>query len=1103
MTRMMKQNSTHGAFSAFVRKLSLAICFLSISAFAFAQSKVTGTVKDSAGEPIIGASVIVEGTTTGTTTAADGTFTLNVPKNAVLAVSYIGYEGVSQAVAPGQTTMNIVLTASNTELDEVVVIGYGTVKRRDLTGAVASVSGEKLAANPVSDVAQALQGKLPGVNVITQDGRPGAEVSVRVRGGGSITQSNNPLFVVDGFPVSSISDIPASEIESIDVLKDASSTAIYGARGANGVILVTTKGAKAGTVKVTYDGYVQVKKVAKQLETLSAQEYVLHNWSYAASRGAANQDAVEKYFGLGSKYGNHYADYANVATHDWTDDLLRTAFTHSHTINVTGGTEKTQAAATFNFIDDQGIKINSDLSRVNASFKIRQPLAKRLHLDVDVRYSESNQNGRESTTSGKGSDVSGAYFYKPIDNPRGGVHYSEVASGFSFGIANIDDTHNPKEMVNNIINKSNSRSFRGSAALSWEIIDGLTARTELSLTRGNSKNRYFDNGYTSGTKSATLSRGESEGLRSVTTINYDFQLGKAHKFSVLVGNEIIENESESSSLSGKGFPATFDFATAMGLIHTATQQFSATNSVGVPNHTTSFFGRINYTLLDRFLLTATMRADGSSKFAPENRWGYFPAAALAWRMSDEAWLKDVDWLSNLKLRVSYGTSGSDNINSNLWRETWKSVGSGSNRLPINGELSAFYRPDGLLANNDLKWETTISRNIGIDYGFLGGRINGALELYWNTTKDLLMAVPVDNTTGYSYQFQNFGQTSNKGIELSVNAVIVDKKDWKFSVGAIYNYNKNNLDELPNTSQYDYSSYWGSSAQIPVNDFMFIEDQPIGIVRGYIAEGFYTTQDFDYVNGQYILKEGTADITKAITATYLHPFDIPKGQTAFPGAPKFRDMNGDGLVNLDDATSLGEVMPKHTGSFSLNLNWKNFDLSGNFTWTAGGKVYNVNAMINASGNEYDGIGRQRPAWYADTYKIYQVDASGDLQFVSTPAELDKLNANAKHHLPYNQSGIVSSKWLEDGSYLRLQTLTLGYSLPKDVVKKIGIDRLRVYFTANNLFTITGYSGVDPEVNAYTSGRTGFMSDLKIFPTMNMDFGAYPRARTFTFGANITF
>ncbi|MBQ8652015.1 MAG: TonB-dependent receptor [Alistipes sp.] len=1103
MTRMMKQNSTHGAFSAFVRKLSLVICFLSISAFAFAQSKVTGTVKDSAGEPIIGASVIVEGTTTGTTTAADGTFTLNVPKNAVLAVSYIGYEGVSQPVAPGQTKVDFVLTAANTELDEVVVIGYGTVKRRDLTGAVASVSGEKLAANPVSDVAQALQGKLPGVNVITQDGRPGAEVAVRVRGGGSITQSNNPLFVVDGFPVSSISDIPASEIESIDVLKDASSTAIYGARGANGVILVTTKGAKAGTVKVTYDGYVQVKKVAKTLETLSAQEYVLHNWSYAASRGSANQDAVEKYFGLGSKYGNHYDDYANVAAHNWTDDVLRTAFTHSHTINVSGGTEKTQAAATLSFVDDQGIKINSDLSRVNASFKIRQQLAKRLHLDFDIRYNERNQNGRESTTSGKGSDVSGAYFYKPIDNPLGGVNYSDVASGFSFGIANIDDFHNPVEMINNIVNKSTSRSFRGSAALSWEIIDGLTARTELSLNRGSSKNRYFDGGYTSGTKSATLSRGESQGMRSLTTINYDFNLGENHKFSVLVGNEIIEQESESSSLSGTGFPDTFDFGTAMGLIHTATQQFSATNSVGVPDHTTSFFGRINYTLFDRFLFTATMRADGSSKFAPDHRWGYFPAGAVAWRLSDEAWLKDVDWLSNLKVRLSYGTSGSDNISSNLWRETWKSLGSGSNRLPINGEFSAFYRPDGLLANNDLKWETTISRNIGVDFGFFNHRLTGALEVYWNTTKDLLMAVPVDNTTGYSYQFQNFGKTSNKGFELSLNAVIVDKKDLKFSVGAIYNYNKNNLDELPNASQYDYSSYWGSSAQVPANDFTFIEGQPIGIVRGYIYEGFYTTSDFNYVDGKYILKEGTADITKAITATYMHPFDIPSGQTAFPGAPKYRDMNGDGLVNLDDATSLGDVMPKHTGSFSLNLNWKNFDLSGNFTWTAGGKVYNVNAMINASGNEYDGIGRQRPDWYADTYKIYTVNSAGDLQFVSTPAELDKLNAGAKYHLPYNQSGIVSSQWLEDGSYLRLQTLTLGYTLPNKVVKKIGIDRIRVYFTANNLFTLTGYSGIDPEVNAYTSGRSGFMSDLRIFPTMNMDFGAYPRARTFTFGANITF
>lgn len=1085
------------------------LCFILIvlvAQNAYAQNKViAGKVTDSKQEPLIGVNVMVKGNKAiGTITNIDGSYQLSVPSDkTVLVFSYIGY--TPQEANVGQNSMiNIILKEDTQALDEVVVIGYGTVKRRDLTGAIASVKGEEIAANPVSNVAQALQGRLPGVNVISQDGRPGATISVRVRGGGSITQSNEPLYVVDGFPVSSIDDIPAADIESIDVLKDASSTAIYGARGANGVILITTKSAQEGRVKVSYDGYVQIKNAVKTLETLSAQEYILHNWSYAASRGSANQDAVEKYFGLGSKYGNHYTDYANIAAHDYTDDVLRTTLSHSHNVNISGGTEKTKVLFTFGYLDDEGIKINSDYNRMNASFKIQQQLTNRLKFDMDVRYTENNLNGRENVTNGKGSNVSGAYRYRPIDNPLGGVSYSEVASGFSFGVANIDDKHNPVELINDIINKSYSRSLRGSAALSWEIIPRLTARTEISITRGSSKSSYYENGYTNGDKRATLTRGISDGLRSVTTLNYNFNIGKSHAFSALLGNEILKSDSESSQISGRGYPNTFDYDTTMGLIHTATTSLSANNNFSVPGRTASFFGRLSYTLNDRYLFTGTFRADGSSKFAPNNRWGYFPAGAFAWRLSEEPFMAGAkNWLSNLKVRLSYGTSGSDNISSNLWRETWSSLSSSSNHTPINGELGSFYRPDGLLANSDLKWETTISRNLGFDFGFLNNQINGSLEIYWNTTEDLLMAVPVDNTTGYSYQFQNFGKTSNRGIELSLNFDVINKGDFRFSIGAIYNYNRNKLDELPNADQYLYSSYWGSSSLVPTNDYMFVEGKAIGLVRGFVSEGFYTVDDFRYENGQYILKKGIPDITKALTATYMHPFNIPNGQTAFPGAAKFRDVDDSGTVDLDDATCLGEVMPRHTGSFQLNFNYKNFDLSGNFNWTAGGKVYNVAAMINASGQEFDGIGAQRTSWVADAYKVYNVNSSGNLYAVTDPHELNVLNANAKYHLPYHQSGITSSEWLEDGSYLRLQTLTLGYTLPNAILNKIHIEKLRLYLTATNLFTITGYSGIDPEVNATPTGQSGFYSNLRVFPTLNMDFGTYPRARTFTLGANMTF
>lgn len=1071
----------------------------------FAQRKITGTVTDNSGEPLIGVTVVPQNSpgNNGTTTDLDGKYSIDVDKNvSTLTFTYVGFLQQNVNIG-GKSTINVQLKEDNIGLDEVVVIGYGTVKRRDLTGAVASVTGKDLTKMPVNNVTEALQGKLPGVNVVSGDGRPDASVSIRVRGGGSITQSNDPLFVVDGFPVSSISDIPASEIESIDVLKDASSTAIYGARGANGVILVTTKKAEGGKVKVSYDGYVQVKHVAKKLETLSAQDYLLQGWSYATSRGEATGDNFAKYYGLGSKYGNHYADYANVKTHNYTDDLLRTAWTHSHNVSVSGGTEKTHFISNVNYISDKGIKINSDLQKFSASFKLQQQLLKNLVLDFDFRYAEDLINGREGVVNGRGSEISGAYRYRPIDNPLGGIDFTEV-QGWGFGIENIDNSHNPYEQVMTITQKNKNRNLRGSAALSWEIIKGLTARSEISLTRSSYTNKYFDGGYGDDIKQATLTRGNGNGVRWLNTINYNFDVNKIHKFTFLLGHELINNTSEYTTLRGVGYPENYDFETTMGMIQNATQTYSSQNVIGVPERTVSFFGRFNYSLLDRYLLTLTMRADGSSKFAPDHRWGYFPAAALAWRLSDEPWMESTkNWLSNLKLRLSIGASGADNISPNLWRETWRSISASNNNMLINGERTPYFAPDGMLANNDLKWETTISRNFGIDYGFIDGRINGSIELYWNTTKDLLMAVPINTTTGYSYQYQNFGQTSNKGFEISVNADIIRTKDFRFNVGAIYNYNRNKIDELTNADNYLYSSYWMSVNTMPNQDYMLREGSAIGVVRGFKSDGWYTLNDFNYTNGQYVLKEGIPDIARTITERYLNPFNIPSGQNAFPGSIKLKDVSGDGQVNMDDATDLGEVLARNTGSFSLNFQYKDWDLSANFNWVLGGKIYNAVAFMNESGQEYNGVGAQKLRFIKDAFKMYNINSNGDLYAVTDPDELASLNAHAKYAVPFHQNGIVTDEFLEDGSYLRLQTLTLGYTLPKNLVKKIHISNMRLYLTATNLFTITGYSGVDPEVNAYTSGRSSFVSNVQIFPTLNMDWGAYPRARTFTLGANITF
>jgi TonB-linked SusC/RagA family outer membrane protein len=1079
---------------------ALATLFLSMLCLtSFAQGHlVTGAVTDANGELMIGVNVSVIGTTNGTITDINGQYSISAPANSKLQFSFIGY---NTKVVPvnNQNKIDVKLVEDAKTLDEVVVIGYGTVKKRDLTGSVASVNNEALIANPVSNVSQALQGRLPGVSVTAQDGRPGAEVSIRVRGGGSITQSNDPLFIVDGFPVGSISDIPSDQIESIDVLKDASSTAIYGARGANGVILVTTKGAKAEKVSVSYSSYMQVKTVAKTLDVLDAQDYVLHTWSYATALGSAYGNSVAQYFGVGSANGNNYAKYAGVKSHDYTDDILRTAIGQNHNLNIAGGNEKTKIAFAANYLDDAGIKINSGYSRFNGSLKVQQQLLPNLKVDFDIRYSEIKTDGKEdSATNGKGSLLSNAYSFRPIDEPFGTGNFA----GFGNGDSNVDQTYNVVDLVNDVIQKNTKNNLRGIASVSWDIIKGLTARTELGLGRTTSENKYYENGLTNSYKYAKLTKGDSWNVRSATTLNYEVQgLGKDHNLSFLLGNEILASKSNSSQITGAGYSASFDFNQAFGKINMtnpALGKDSYSNTIGTPSKTLSFFGRANYSFKGRYLLTGTLRADGSSKFSPNNHWGYFPAGAFAWRISDEPFLESSKgWLDNLKLRLSYGTSGADNIDPSLWKETWT-----TSTITTDGKTSTVYKPAGMLSNPDLKWETTVSRNIGVDFGFWNNRLYGSLDAYWNSTKDLLMEVPIDETTGYSYQFQNIGKTSNKGFELSLGADIIRNKDFTLNVSATYNFNKNNIEELRDDVTAEYGSQWASTATQPNYDYLFRVGSSVGLIRGYKCDGFYKADDFDYNSstGVYTLKSGVADLP-TITGNYPTPIKKATGQNAFPGAIKLHDADGNGVVDTKDVTDLGEVTPQHTGGFNLNMNYKGFDLSAGFAWAIGGKVYNANAMANMYGNKDVSIGANRLAFVKDCYKVYDINTSGDLVAVTDPTALNTLNANAKYGLPYYENGVVLSTFVEDASYLRMNTLTLGYTLPKNLTKKASIQRLRVYVTGGNLFTITGYSGLDPEVNTFSNKSTAANSGK--FPTLGLDWGSYPRARTFTVGLNLEF
>lgn len=1080
-----------------------------------AAKKVTGTVLDEQGQPMIGVTVRLRDGKAGATTDLDGKFSIEVPQNSVLVFSYIGYQEYTLTVG-NQNNYIINMVSENAALDEVVVIGYQTIKRKDLTGSVASVRGEDVATMPVANVAQALQGKLPGVNVTTQDGRPDATVSIRVRGGGSISQSNDPLILVDGITVKSLDDIPSDQVESIDVLKDASSTAIYGARGANGVILVTTKGAKEGKVSVSYNGYVKFNTPTKYLDTLDPYDYLSFVWGNAAALGDAYRVSFEKLYGLGSYAGNNAGgidSYRNVPNQDIQKDVYNSSVSHNHDLTITGGNDKTRMLFSANYMDEEGMKINSYARRASFNFKINQKITKNLDVSFDARYSDRRTMGDEKTTNGSGSILSSSYRFRPIatSDILGDLDAMREGNMEMYGRQSTWDRYSPAARIGDYEPLYIKQRLRGTASLNWRIIDGLTYHTDLSYNRTWEEDKIWGgaiyNNYMNDATGEKLYAGSVEwakrgswGLRWTNTMSYDFNfLPEEHRLNLLLGHEVTDSGGDEIEIDANHFPANFTKDNAFAMINQYDKTAGTSNffsGVDMPERILSFFGRVNYTLLDRYLFTFTFRADGSSKFSPEHRWGYFPAAAIGWRISEEPFMESTrDWLDNLKLRFSYGSVGNDGIDANLWSQMWTSETDMRWQYALNNQYSSSYDYSATeMANRDLKWETTITRNIGVDFSFFNSRLWGSVDLYWNTTKDLLMLTSIPGITGFTATYDNIGQTSNKGIEISLSGEIYKDKDWNITAGMNINFNKGNVDELADNVTGLYSSSWCGSSSFPGNDYILKEGSPVGIVRGYIYDGFYTTDDFNYVNGQYVLKEGVADLGSFINP--VHGVDRPEGQNAYPGLPKYRDMNDDKVIDELDVCEIGDMNPVHTGGFNINATWKNFDLGLYFNWSYGNDVYNVNKIASMYCAKESGAYENKLAFMKDAYKIYDI-VDGQLVHLTTPEQLNAANVNAKYPLPYSENGVTSTLAIEDGSYLRLNTLTLGYSLPQNLLRKVGISKLRIYGTVYNVFTITGYSGLDPEVSANTSNNNA------TYPTVGLDWGTYPRARSFVVGLNLTF
>ncbi len=1079
---------------------------------------VGGGIKDAQGQPVIGASVTVDGTTLGTTSDVGGNFQLNVPdaKNAVLTVSFIGYATQSVPVN-GRSQLDIVLAEDAQTLDDVVVIGYQTVKRKDLTGSVASVTGKDVSAMPVSNVAQALQGKLPGVNVTTQDGRPDATVSIRVRGGGSISQSNEPLVLIDGIP-GTISDVPSDQVASIDVLKDASSTAIYGARGANGVILITTKGAKEGRVNVSYNGYVKVNTASDYYDALDPYDYLVSSWTRAQSIvGNASAEPIERLYGIGRFATNENGGieaYKNVKAYNMQKEVYKSSISHNHDVSVSGGTDRTKVLFSFGYMDEQGMKLNSYLRRANVSLKLNQKITKNLDFALDTRYVQRQAMGNEGTTNGSGSLLSYAYRFRPIatSDIRGDRTAMNGTNIDTYGKFSQVDEYSPYARILDYEPETNRQHLLGTATVNWKIVKGLTYHTDFTLFRTWNQNytwegaiakEYLKNGEKTYAGDATIAKNDSWGMRWTNTLNYDVTFGDAHRLNVLVGHEVSNSGGTSLSVTGSKYPANFTKENAFAMLN----QYAADGGSGsfssgktMPERIVSLFARANYTLLDRYLFTFTFRADGSSKFAPSNRWGYFPAAAFAWRLSEENFLKNTDWLDNLKLRLSYGQVGNDGIDSNLWAQNWKAVTDSRYQYHMNETTQPGYEfSSSSMPNADLKWETTVTRNLGIDFGFWKNRLTGSVDVYWNTTKDLLMVTAIPGITGFTQTYANVGQTSNKGVEIALQGVIFENRNWNISAGFNINFNKNNVDKLSDSVSGLYGTQWGSSMTNPQQDYLLRVDSPVGLVRGWVYDGFYTVDDFTYENGVYTLKPGVVDIAEGQIMKTLHGIPRgarPKGQTAYPGMARFKDIDGDGKAGEADLTVIGDMTPKHTGGFNLNATFKGIDFGAYFNWSYGNKIYNAHKLASLYNNKDGAVFENKLAITKNQFRIFDV-SNDQITQLTTPDALRAANTAASLPYAYNEEPIVSSLGIESGSFLRLNTLTLGYTLPKTITKKFGVSNLRVYASIYNVCTITGYSGLDPEVSTNTS------QNKQVYPTLGLDWGAYPRPRSYVVGLNVSF
>lgn len=1050
--------------------LFVLLLFYGIEGYCQQGKNIRGNVTNNQGEVLIKATLIATQSKKSAITNGNGDFRLvGVIVGETISISMVGYE-TQNIIVGDENNINISLNAVDLSLEDVVVIGYGAVKRKDLTGSVGSANVSDMSKAPVTTFQDALAGRVAGVQVSTSDGQPGATSNVLVRGGNSITQSTAPLYVIDGFPMeASYSNmINPDDIASIEVLKDASSTAIYGARGANGVIMITTKQGKIGPPQISYNNWVGFQQPTGFVEVMSPYEFVKYQYELVPTRTQQ----------LYLSDGRTLDSYKDIKGADWQNMVLKDATSHSHSISLRGGTTATKYSLSLSYLDQQGIIINTGYKRYQGRFQIDQRIGKNVRVGINTNYSNGTQNGQilqssaDELTSSNAGNVSAyrmfsIWGYKPVSG-RGNID-DLLNDPFDEDItASLDQRVNPVLAMRNDYNYTYSRLLYSNAFLEVSFLKNLKLKVTGGINDVNNKSDRFNNSYTAAGSPNTaygstygingsIGNSYNRSLLNENTLTFTKAFRQKHRLNIVGGFTMQRNNSESNGYTSILLPNESLGINGLGQ-GTPISQYQRKSYATLA----SFLGRINYNFDSRYFFTASFRSDGSSKFAPGNRWGYFPSGAVAWNIAKEKFMKNIEAVSDMKLRVSYGVTGNNRVSDFAYMSILQQ-GTGANSF---GNTGGYYFGDEYLkaivptsiGNEKLKWEKTANLDIGLDISLLKDKINFTTDYYFKRTTDLLLNASIPTSSGYEFGFRNIGVVSNRGLEFTLNTVNLERTKFSWNTSFNIAFNTNKIIELNDDVPALLTRIlWNGNFNTSL-PYIAIPDQNVSQFYGYVFDGLYQLEDFELLPG----------------GTYLLKPTVPNNGNASaniqPGHIKYKDLNGDGIVNVNDQTVIGNPNPIHIGGMSNNFRYGQFDLNVFFQWSYGNDALNANRIIFEGAEARTNL---------NMFKTFEKRWSMDNQNSLLPV--------AGGYGP----NVYSNRTIEDASFIRLKTISLGYNLPTLVLNRIHLKSARVHFSAQNLVTWTRYSGLDPEVSVRNSALTpGF------------DWSPYPRAKVLTVGLNIT-